>query len=194
MQNKVILLDGPLAGQRVNAALKAEHYQVRDAATGATTDYRLGWTVLFRCHLRVGWSSGDREPDAVDCARWLTSEVVKEQIDDVWDGGAVGKLSQGALAAERERIANAAIPPLLPPPSADPPTLGEAFARVARYIQARHDRDENRAGHYFPWREGLIDEVHVLTATRGEFVGLYEGDLLAVAEAARSAIEGQAPG
>jgi hypothetical protein len=187
MQSHVILLDGPLAGQRVHSPLKRENYEHRDPATGVTTVYRLGFTVMFRCHLRVGWTGHDREPDALDCARWLTSEVVKAQLDDLWRGSGVGALTRDARVARAEYEANAAIPPLDPPPGRD--DLAEAIRRAERYVQARR-----RAAQGGVWtqthQDGVVADALVLDDGPEEgqgFTPLREDDLVKLIAAARSA-------
>lgn len=182
MQSRVILLDGPLAGQRVKAALKAATYRHRDTGT----EYKLGFVEMFRCHLRVGWSTPGREPDALDCARWLTSEVVKQQLDDLWRDSGVGQLTLGARVAAAEYEANAAIPPLEAP--VDHESLADVVRRAERYMQAR--RRAALPAH-FPWREGVVAEALVLDdgVEEGQgFTPLREDDLATLIAAVRGIV------
>jgi hypothetical protein len=185
MSSHVILLDGPLAGQRIRSALKTDTYTHREV--GESTVYRLGWTVMFRHHLRVGWSSPDREPPVLDCARWLTSELVKQELDDCWRNSGTGALTSGARAARAEYEANAAIPPLDPPPGRD--DLAEAIRRAERYVQARR-----RAAQGGVWtqthQDGVVAQALVLDDGPEEgqgFTPLREDDLVKLIAAARSA-------
>jgi hypothetical protein len=184
MSSHVILLDGPLAGTRVRAALETETYTHREA--GTATVYRLGWTVIFRHHLRVGWSGHDREPPVLGCARWLTSEVVKQALDDCWRGGGTGALTSGARAARAEYEANAAIPPLEQP--VDGESLSEVVRRAERYVQARR-----RAGRAAFWslNDGILAQALVLDEGPEEgqgFTPLLEEDLVKLIAAARVAL------
>lgn len=185
-QTHVILLDGPLAGQRVKAALKGAAYKHRESGT----EYRLGWVVMFRCHLRVGWSSYGSEPNALDCARWLTSEVVKQQLDDLWRGSGVGQLTEGARVAAAEYKANAAIPPMEQPVDRD--ALGEVVRRAEAYMQARR---RAAIGAHFPWQDKVIAEALVLDdgVEDGQgFTPLREDDLLKLIAAAKRSLEVEA--
>ncbi len=180
MQSHAILLDGPLAGTRVRAALKTETYRHGGAV------YRLGFTVMFRHHLRVGWTGPGREPDAMDCARWLTSELVKQQLDDCWRGSGAGALTRGARVARAEYEANAAIPPL--DPAADRESLSETVRRAERYVQARR-----RAGKSAFWslNDGILAQALVLDEGPEEgqgFTPLLEDDLVRLIAAARAAL------
>lgn len=182
MQTHVILLDGPLAGQRVKAPLKAEKYKDR----GTAVAYQLGFVVMFRNHLRVGWSTPGREPDALDCARWLTSEVVKQQLDDLWRGYGVGQLTKGARIAAAEYEANAAIPPLEQPVDND--SLAQVVRRAEKYMQARR---RAAAPAFFPWQRGKVAEALVLDDGVEDGQGstpLWEDDLLTLISAARSVL------
>lgn len=184
MPGRVILLDGPLAGQRVRCALKTDTYTHREG--GESTVYRLGWTVMFRHHLRVGWSSPDREPPVLGCARWLTSELVKQELDDCWRNSGTGALTSGARAARAEYEANAAIPPL--DPAVDHDSLAGAVRRSERYVQARR-----RAGRAAFWslHDGILAEALVLDDGPEEgqgFTPLREDDLVRLIAAARTAL------
>jgi hypothetical protein len=185
MSSHVIMLDGPLAGQRVRSALKTDTYTHREA--GTATVYRLGWTVIFRHHLRVGWTGHDREPPVLGCARWLTSEVVKQELDDCWRGSGTGALTSGARAARAEYEANAAIPPL--DPAADHDSLAETLRRAERYVQARR-----RAGRAAFWslNDGILAQALVLDDGPEEgqgFTPLREDDLVTLIAAARVTLD-----
>jgi len=181
-QPHVILLDGPLAGQRIKAPLKADTYKHRETGT----EYQLGFTVVFRCHFRVGWSTPGREPDALDCARWLTSEVVKQQLDDLWRGSGVGALTADARVARAEYEANAAIPPLERP--VDHKSLAEVIRRAERFVQARRRARESAPGSY---RDGKVAEIFVLDDGPEDgsgFTPLLEADVVGLIAAARLAL------
>jgi hypothetical protein len=182
MQTHAILVDGPHAGQRIKAPLKTATYKDR----GSGTEYRLGFIVMFRHHLRVGWTAPGREPDALDCARWLTSDVVKQQLDDLWRGSDVGQLTRGARVAAAEYEANAAIPPLEQPVDHD--SLTEVVRRAEKYMQARR----RAAQHAFSVRqEGAVAEAFVMDDGPQDgqgFTRLREDDLLNLIRTARSVL------